>query len=157
MKLMANLKIANVNLRREKAGDDEGPIAVDLKLTGTMPPEQLESMFTTKASYKRLLGELWDKDSELVTHDLSHLVLAREGVGVTATLQPEFTDPIEFDGAELNRIRITPQGGRQVDFVARLQVHPTNDQVKRLAEMLDDHVNVVIHQRQQGLDLDRAA
>lgn len=86
MQLIAELNLSHVNLRREKQGEDDGPIACDLKFTGDAKPEELKGLFTTDAQYRRLLAERWDVDNDPTVTDSTSIPLEVKAVGCTIEL-----------------------------------------------------------------------
>lgn len=158
MKINLELTLAHINLRREKEGEEEGPTAADLKLTGDLPIEQLEGLFSTKASFENLLARMFRSDGELVSGDLGSLRLTKEGENLTAEVRSIFEKQgQQFEGAALNKITLTPKSGRHAEVTLRLQVKPSSKQLGRLGESLH-HVMVVRTEPRQGeLPVDEAA
>lgn len=152
---LADATIQNVNVRREKAGDDEGPIAIDLSLSGTAKPDELTGLFATKASHKRLLAQLFDADGELVTTDLARIALAREGVGCSVALTTPSGEKVEIDTADVNKIVLQPQAGMVVDWKLLVQFKPNDDQRAAVTAMIGRTVDVDVARRQGELELSR--
>lgn len=155
MQLHAKLKLSHLNVRREKEGAESGPVAVDIKLTGQLPLEACASLFATKAGYTALLARLYRTDGELVSSDLQTMTLSREGVGVAASLQSDLGNvSLVFEGAQFNKLRLSPLAGRVVEFSGRLQVKPNDGQLSQLGTLLSAEVTASIAQRQSELVLE---
>lgn len=158
MQLDATLTLANLNIRREKAGDDEGPIAVDLKFTGDVKPEEIKGLFTTEAQFRRLLGDRWDVDNDLTVTDSLRIPLEVEGVGCTFELKTELSEKPELRWTEANvdSITLETKPGRVVGIKLRVQVHPTKEQVAQLTDWHSMDLDVSVWSRQHDLNLERA-
>lgn len=154
MKWKTLLQLEHLNVRREKDGDDDGPVATDLKLTGTVKAEALLDLFSTQAAFDYALGSLYRPDGEMVTHDIARILLAREGIGVQVRLATEFSEPMDFEGAILDRIKLKPLPGRSVEVCVRVVVKPRPAQLAQLADSLGQDLTLDISQRQSSLALD---
>lgn len=152
MDIALAVTVKNLNLRREGAGEDEGPLAYDVKITGTTnDPTKLEGVFSTPASHQLILMSQWRDDNELATQDLEQIPLRIEHSGLRCTLKDPETDPdqeeldlgdekpqpFEISSCKLSKIKLTAKPNRIVDFAWRLQFYPTPEQISRLAELLD--------------------
>lgn len=154
MKLDTTLTLSNVNLRREKAGDEEGPIAIDLKLTGDVRPEDVAGLFSTDAQYRRILGDRWDADNDLTITDATKIPLSVEGVGVTIELETEIAGTkLRWTEGNVDSIVLETKPGRLIAIKLRAQVHPTKDQVAQLADWHSADLKVSLWSRQHDLDL----
>lgn len=154
MKLDTTLTLSNVNLRREKAGEDEGPIAIDLKLTGDVRPEDVAGLFTTDAQYRRILGDRWDGDNDLTITDATKIPLSVEGIGVTIELETEIAGvKLRWPEGNIDGIVLETKPGRRVGIKLRAQVHPTKEQVAQLADWHSADLKVSLWSRQHDLDL----
>lgn len=156
MNIEHELTLAHLNLRREKEGENAGPVAADVKLVGKdVPLAACAGLFSTKTGFEAALGKLYRKDNEMVTVDIESIRLAREGVGIHASLTTVVGNvTLTFAGAQFNKITITPKPGRVVDIAARLQVRPTHEQAAMLAELLENTLRVKIAQAQGNLPLE---
>lgn len=154
MKLDTNLTLSHLNLRREKAGDEDGPIAVDLKLTGDVRPEDIAGLFSTDAQFRRILGDRWDKDNDLTITDSTVIKLNVEGLGVTIELNAEISKTqLRWTEANVDSIVLETKPGRIVGLKLRAQVHPTKDQVAQLTDWHSAELQVSLWSRQHDLDL----
>lgn len=154
MKLDTTLTLSHLNIRREKAGDEDGPIAVDLKLTGDVRPEDIAGLFTTDAQFRRILGDRWDKDNDLTITDSTVIKLNVEGLGVTIELNAEISKTqLRWTEANVDRIVLETKPGRIVALKLRAQVHPTKDQVAQLSDWHSADLLVSLWSRQHDLDL----
>lgn len=152
MNFTGALNIAHLNVRKEKSGEDKGPVAVDIKLSGEVGIKAISGFFSTKSAFGVLDG-LYLKGGELITNDVASLRLAGEAKDVKASIAVEGApgQPVSFMGAKLNKIVLLPRAGRTVDLTARLQVYPTPDQHARLAELLESTVLVDLHSANMDL------
>lgn len=157
MHLEAELKIAHLNVRREKAGEDDGPVAMDVKLSGVLAIDAIAGLFATPAGFAQLTS-LWQPNGELATVEWSGLTMAREGSGLEISFTTLVAESeIKFTSAKLNNIRLTPKPGKVVDFVARTQLTPSDGQITELVELLGQSVGVSVVQPQMEMPLDQAA
>lgn len=158
MKLDTTLTLSHLNLRREKAGDEDGPIAIDLKLTGDVRPEVLSGLFTTDAQFRRILGDRWDKDNDLTITDSTVIRLNVEGLGVTIELNAEISKTqLRWTEANVDSIVLETKPGRIVGLKLRAQVHPTKEQVAQLTDWHSADLLVSLWSRQHDLDLQQPA
>lgn len=154
MKLDTTLTLSHLNLRREKAGDDEGPIAIDLKFTGDVRPEDVSGLFSTDAQYRRILGDRWDGDNDLTITDATKIPLSVEGIGVTIELETEIAGvKLRWPEGNIDGIVLETKPGRLVGIKLRAQVHPTKEQVAQLTDWHSADLKVSLWSRQHDLDL----
>lgn len=154
MKLDTTLTLSHLNLRREKAGDDEGPIAIDLKFTGDVRPEEVAGLFTTEAQYRRVLGDRWDIDNDLTITDATKIPLSVEGIGVTIELETEIAGvKLRWPEGNVDGIVLEAKPGRLIGLKLRAQVHPTKEQVAQLTDWHSADLKVSLWSRQHDLDL----
>lgn len=152
------MNMAHMNLRREKAGEDEGPVAADLKLTAEIGVDALKGLFSTKNAFDTVMGAMWTAKGELATSDVDTITVARELTGCKVTLKAgDHGTAEDFDSGEVNKIRIKPLAGKCCELTIRLQVHPSDEQVAWLAEHYGYDLRVTVAQRQQSLDLQAGA
>lgn len=161
------LSVTNVNLRREMAGKETGPIAVDVSLQGLGTPyAELEGLFSTKASYDRLLAGLFDKDDELRTSDLKRQELSIEAKGLIVMLSVLDEDGEIADGLEevrikpatLNKLSFQPCAGGKVNWSCRLQflMENVSPALEDVAELMRNEVLVDVSSSQRDLPLEQA-
>lgn len=158
MKLEVTLELSHLNVRREKQGDENGSVAADLKLSGQAPIAKLRGLFSTKASFERLLESLYTKEGELVSSDLTSLKLKTEAHSIRIELsnQDELKqETTVFENAELNKVVISPLAGRVADVSLRLQVKPSDPQIAALAELLMEIVTLNVDSLQMELPVER--
>ena len=153
VKFSAALLVAHLNVRREKAGEEGGPVAADIKLTGLVKSADLVDLFTSDRSAAVLEG-MYDAEGNIVAGDIETLKLRTGLKSVRATLKPKGGDAVKFDGAELNMLKLTPQIGRTVEVSMRLQVNPTHGQVADLSDLLNVEVKASLEGMQAELDFD---
>lgn len=157
MHLTTEAVLAHLNPRREKAGENDGPVAFDAKITATLPIDALGGLFATELGLQQLAAH-WREDGELVTGEWALLTLAREGSGLEATFSgPISGTDLTFRAVELDKIRLKPEGGRKVALTARMILHPSQEQVGQLCEWLNQTVLVAITQPQMEIPIDQAA
>lgn len=154
VKIKAALMLAHLNIRKEKAGEDEGPVACDVKLSGEIGFKEVKNLFSTKSAFEVLAG-LYQKGGELITHDIATMRLAGEAKNVEASLAVEGGGKVTFEGAKLNKISLQPKPGHIVELSLRLQVHPSGDQHAKLAELLGSTVILEANATQLDLHLDQ--
>ncbi len=156
MKLQAEMNLAHLNVRREKAGDEEGPIAIDLKLTGTLPIAKLEELFATIVGYNVMLANIFREDGELIAADMESFTLSTENENMEGQLQwglLKEKNKVAFKKASFGSIRITPIAGRQAELSCRLQINPSKNELSSIASVLGEQVDVTIAPMQGSLEL----
>lgn len=149
----ARLTIGSVNLRREKAGDEPGEVAVDVKFRGTLSADETRGLFWTQGSHDRLLSQLYDDEGELRSIDVDQLTLSRKGEGVVAEIErlSGVIGAMHFEGAKFNQVKLVPRPGRAVDITCRLQVYPDGNQLESLADLIDTEVDLSVELAQADL------
>ena len=156
MKLEMTLNLAHLNTRREKAGEDDGPVAVDIKRKGEVKPENCKDLFSTDASFDKLLGELWDKNGELTTSDLGSMRLNREAQDCNIVLETEISkSALKFETGGLSKVTLKPLAGKLIEIGLRLQVHPKPEQYGTLCEWLGHDLDISVKKKQGELSLPR--
>lgn len=153
MKIHSTLQLTHVNLRKEMAGDEPGRTAATLSFKGTLSEDAVKPFFSTEASYKKVLGQLWNKDNELATNDIKSIPLAVGIVGGKASIEG-FGDKQEFDETNVDDVVLTPQPGRQVDVALKMSVHPDAESLWFLAEVNRRTVTLTCVPSQMSLPLD---
>lgn len=153
MKILAQFVIANLNIRREKAGEGDGPVACDIKLTSDLKSDAVASFFSTDSSRKRVLDSLWTDEGELTTTDVQKITLTAQIKGGRLSLTPEFSAAETFETADINKITIAPKAGKTCEVSIRAQVKPTPEQMGRLAELLHCEILVTADRKQGELEL----
>lgn len=153
MKVLSSFTVSHVNLRREKSGEEDGPVACDLKLTADLKSEAVASYFSTDASRRRVLDSLWNEEGELTTTDVQKISLTTQIKGGTLTLSTEFSAPEKFDTADVNKVTIVPKSGWTCEVSMRAQVNPSAEQIGRLSQLLGCEVHVAADRKQGELEL----
>lgn len=153
MKIRIECNLSHLNVRRERAGDGPGEVAVDLKLTATVKHQALKPIFTDTANYAALVGALFDEAGELSCPEIQSVRLQREFVNGTATLKSPFGDPQELDDVKLNKVTLTPHSGGLLDITLRLQATPKENQLSVLGTLLAQTVELVYQGKQAELEL----
>ncbi len=153
MKLKAELQIANINVRREKEGENEGPVALDLKLAGSIALADIAELFSTPTGHKAV-ADLYTEDGDLRTHDIKTIELAAEGVGVMVGINTGIKSMLDFDCADVNKIKLTLKPGRLIDMAMRLQLKPTKGQIAALTDLLHESTTIHIESKQGELGLE---
>lgn len=148
--------VAHVNVRREKAGDTEGPIAIDLKFTGDARPEVLKTLFATDEGYNHVLGNFFGDSGEMVSHDVGSITLRREAIGHRMTITAGLSQTtIGIEDCKVDKIKLTPEDGPLVGYSLRVQVKPTTELIAQLSGLLERQVTVEIEHKQTELDLEQ--
>jgi hypothetical protein len=155
VRFTAALLVAHLNVRREKAGEEGGPVAADIKLTGLVKSADLQHLFTSDRSAAVLEG-MYDAEGNIAAGDIETLKLRTGLKSVRAHLKPKGGEAVKFDGAELNQLKLTPQLGRTVEVSMRLQVNPTHKQVADLSDLLNIEVKASLEGMQAELDFDES-
>lgn len=143
MQLEAAMKVTHINTRREREGDsDDGPLAVDVKLEANLDIDRLKKCFSSDASFRLLLSNLFDENDDLLTLDIAEIPLKVEAEKCAASLTTQVSEQsVSFEEAKFNSIRITPTQGRVANVTARLQTRVTDEQYAMLGSMLKHDVD----------------
>lgn len=153
MRFEANLTIAHLNIRREKAGEKRGPLAVDIKLTGKIGTGAFGPLLDGDQHAGAMIEGLFDAEGNLRSHNFQTIPLAMEHKNLAVTLSAG-PDKKEFEVSQINSISIDPDIGRTVTVDARLQVNAKGTEIAWLAEMLSYDVRVIAESKQGTLKLD---
>lgn len=159
MKFQATMRVDHLNIRREKAGDGDGPIACDVKLSAELALDRIAPIFTTPDGFKAALGNLFTDTGELACADIGTLLLttaaAKQNVQIDdGGIEGEDQHaPFDFDDATVDNVRIEPKAGRKAALTLRLQVKPSESQLGPLAALLGALVSFSCDQPQLELAL----
>lgn len=157
MKFKSELMLEGFNPRVEKAGDEDGDGAVDIRMSGTLDVDDVKGLFATKIAYETIVLRCYRDDGELVTPDLGSIHLATEGIGVDASIKSMHGTLLEFtDRANINKFVLKPLAGKKVDFSCRLQVHPDSEQVGTLFQLQRQGVTLTASWKKTKADEDAA-
>lgn len=106
----------------------------------------------TDHGYATLTG-MFDADGNLRSQDFECFKLTRELTGVKARLSTALGTPLDFDLADADSFSIDLEINNTALVAFRLQVHPTDEQISDLAELLMSDVTVILEQVQGELKL----
>lgn len=152
MRFEAVLTVSHLNIRREKAGAEDGDLGMDVALSGTLGIAAFQPLLDGDAHAAALLEGLFDAEGNLRSLNVKALDLKVEHKNLAVTIG-EGKGAQKFDGADLNSVSVVPGIGRTVELSARLQLNPGDNQVEKLADLLRKEVKVVLENKQQKLDL----
>ncbi|ULQ46961.1 hypothetical protein JN531_001435 [Flagellatimonas centrodinii] len=155
-KVNAMFEVSSINIRREKAGEDEGPIAIDVTLKAELGNKAVKGLFHSDHGYKDVLGQLWTDRGELACVDVDQIRLTREMTGASVSMKTELGHGVEFEHANVNKVQITPRPAGLVDVKLRVQANPTAEQIAKLTEFHGHEIRLVVMQRQGELLQDAA-
>lgn len=153
MKVLSEFTISNLNIRREKAGEEDGDLGCDISLKSSLSAEACGSFFSTDASRRRVLDDLWNEEGELTTTDVAKITLNTEIKGGTVILKTEFSPAETFESADINKVTLVPKSGWTCEVSMRAQVNPTAEQMGRLSQLLGCDVHVAADRKQGELEL----
>lgn len=145
--------LANVNVRREKAGDEQGPVAVDLKFQGEAHPDALKEMFATGAGFDTVLGSLFDEDGEMASHDVDSIRLTRTAVGHSCTIETGLNAVLELETVDADKVVLLPKDGPVVAYSFRVKFKPSPEQLGEISKLLEQQVKLTLARKQSELDL----
>lgn len=125
--------ITNVNLRREKHGDDR-VVAVDLSIVLEVSPEVLDQLaMNGDEAFEKIL---YSENGNLKQSTLDQLAFSSEFekhiVVINNSLDEKHAK--EFDDAKLCKFKATPKNGHIIDLSFQIQLHPSDDQVHWLTD-----------------------
>lgn len=138
MKFNGTMLLSSVNVRKEKAGEDRGPTAADLKFTGIVANDTITELFSTSLAHNKLLNSLYNKAGDLTTLDVKKLSLAFEGTEMAVKVDPLIGNEraLKFKGCKLDKIIIKPALAKTCELSFRVIIHPTADQLGKLSDFL---------------------
>jgi len=145
MKLKRSFTLAHINVRKQKAGKDLGPTAVDLKWQAEVHPQDLKDFFPTEASYESVIKRLFLETGELVCSDFKKIELHTQclSANLTITNGSGMSDALKYKGATVDKVRIEPKAGPVVGITFRTTlVDPGN--IDRLTEWNQQDLDVTI-------------
>jgi hypothetical protein len=155
MKLTMEAQFSHMNIRPEKSGEEQGPVAADLKFQAEVPVKNLRHLFRTKVAFETALEGLYDTETkEPKCGDIESIKLRTEGVGMVTTIKTISGESVEFGAGTLNKIMLTPLAGMRASLTFRLQVHPEPEQTGKLQGMLMQSITFDSKGHQQELDLE---
>lgn len=157
MKILASFQVIAVTTTRDMAGDEPGPIRKVLTLEKLQPIEAVMTLFRTEKDRESFRSKYWDADGNLVVSALADdVTLDVEMKGGKASVQAggKFGAPMNFEGIDLKKIRLKPEGGKQVLTKVALHLHPSEEQCGRLDHMLQTEVSIVAERAQAELELE---
>lgn len=152
MHFEAVLTISSVNIRREKAGGEDGDLGMDIQLKGKIGTAAFHPLLDGDQHAAALLDGIYDAEGNLRSLNVKDIAFKAEHKNLSVTLKAG-PDRQKFDGVDLNSISVVPEIGRAVEVTARLQLNPGDHQVEWLADMLRKEVHIVADAKQQKLDL----
>jgi hypothetical protein len=148
------VKLANVNLRAEKHGDDTRA-AVDLKIEATCPSTVLVAFHPELRQHLFKKDENPDLVDQVVEGDgLTVLRYARlgalkwdwEGAGYKALIDYGLggESNIELDDVKIDHFVIEPQNGGSVAVSFRVIAHPDPDDIGKLSEFIQRDIDLTL-------------
>jgi hypothetical protein len=145
-------KLANINLRGEKHGQDTVP-ACDLSLVIEAPntildllePGMSEAFYTVdKDPQQKQLIEGGIQRTKLRFPKLGPLSLDRELVGYTVTIPHGLDDDAFVTQAKINSFKATLKEGGTVELGLRVQFEPEDGDIDMLAQHIQQSVEVTL-------------
>lgn len=131
--------LAHMNTGTEKHGDEEsGRVDLKLKLsTSGKVLDQLMSRNSDKADIfddekGSLVDHVFDRDGRPRMHHVTEITLDTEFEKHIVTLNND--NGMRLTDTKVNKFRVVPIGGGQVELTLRVQCHPTPEQVATLYE-----------------------
>lgn len=112
--------VSNLNFSPEKAGDDLVE-RVDLSLKFSVKDMDVDEIINAKGNPLKLL---WDPDGGLMFRELEHLPITLEAEG-TFEIGVDDEHMLEFEGAKLKKIKVTPFVDRQAEVKCQVRIDPT--------------------------------
>lgn len=126
-------------------GEAEGKLGKELILKGDLSFDKIKGLFTNQASYKAILGSLYDAKGMPVTTDLGAFKLNCEGVCCKITMLYGLTDTHELEECSFDKITITPQEGKVANVKARLRLHPKVNLLGKIDQWLKNQVTLTLN------------
>jgi len=137
-------KIANVNIRKEKHGEDE-KVACDLKLsflTGCAFLDQLAAE-TIEMPYEKLL---YDERGNKVALGISAISYSNQYEDHEIMLSQHIAEEENqcFSDVKINKIAVTIESNKSVGVSIRCQFYPEEDQLTWLAERMTHEIELTV-------------
>lgn len=154
MKIHANLTLTHWTPRVEMAGNELGANAVSMKLSGSVHRDQVAPVFSTDASYHKILAPLWNADGELSSSDVKEIPLTTQIIGGMAVLETPFGEKVSFEKVKVDNVSVSPMPGFQCEITMRMAVYPDRDELWFIFVQQKKAVTVTCTPSQLSLDID---
>lgn len=152
MRFQGLMHLVNLNPRPEKAGKGKGDGAADIKVVGKVHLEQLKPLLSEHGF--AMLEGMYDANGNLRAMDFEPFKLTKEFPACHMKLSTEISnDSVELGKTAFNQFEVEPEINRTVKFSARLQTHPSPEDVSVLFTMMDTDVTVIVEETQSELPL----
>lgn len=148
--------VTNINLRREKHGDDR-VIAVDLNVTVEVSPKVLDQLSAnTEESFEKIL---YSDNGNLKQSTLDKLEFNTEFENHVVKLNSRALEDDyakEFDDAKLVKFKAIPKNGHIISLTFQIQLHPSEDQIHWLTDGYSKEIWIIELKgsRQAEIDFD---
>jgi hypothetical protein len=148
-------KLANVNIRAEKDGDDP-VLAIDLALQIDLAAERVDDIvpglhaFLYDGAAVPAQGQIpgTERATELRFPSLGPLTLDKDlpGFALTVAMEHGIGDPtsVDLEDVELGKFKIAAKTGGTVLLTCRAQARPNEEQLATLATMLEQAVTLTL-------------
>jgi len=152
--LNQTVKLANVNLRAEKHGDDTRS-AVDLKIEATCPssalinfhPELRQHLFK-KDDNPDLVDQVIEGDGLTLLRypKMGALKWDWEGAGYTAVIDYGMggESNIQLEDLKIDHFVFEPMNGGSVSITFRITAHPDPDDIGKLSEFIQREIDLTL-------------
>lgn len=127
MRFESNLLLAGCTMRVEKAGEEDGDLGSDMKLTGPVPLTDLAPLIGCEHTVA-LLEHLYDGSGTLQTANIGELKLDVEHKDCNLQVRVG-KETKKFLGVKVDGIVLVPKMMRSIEFSAMCKVHPTETQL----------------------------
>lgn len=152
MRFQGLMHFVNLNTRPEKAGKEKGDGAADIKIVGKVHLEQLKPLLSEHGF--ALIEHIYDANGDLQSHDFEPLKLTKEFPNCHMTISTEISkESVTLAKTAFNQFEVEPEINRTVKLSARLQTHPSPEDVSILFKMMDTDVTVIVEETQSELAL----
>jgi len=126
--------VTNINLRREKHGDDR-VVAVDISFALEASPEIIDQLLPNgNETFEKML---YTDDGILKQSNLEEMKISAEFDKHVVVLNNTALDDEqakEFDDAKICKFKVSPRNGHVIDLNLQIQLHPSEEQIHWLTD-----------------------
>lgn len=130
---------------RQGAGSSQGPLAFKLRIKQNLMISKVAGCFSSIESHKRVLGSQYNEEGALISQDIQKIYMGVEGRACEVLIDFGLGEPMEFSDCLFDDIILKPEEGKIVALQARVVVHPTDEQIIRLARFLKEKITITIN------------
>lgn len=127
-------KVTNVNTRVEKAGEDDGDIAVDVNVENIVHRSTVKAIFDNH-QLDALLAGLYDEGGHVLNAGVVAIKLDNEFTGGIARIETGLNEFAVLRDARVCKFVVKPQGSGTLEMKFQIQGHPSDGDIEALAKV----------------------